>query len=163
MADLAARWRALRLAVKQAHALGTVFRICGADIAIDGFEQLPDKLRDALDRELLREYFGASEDDEEAAEFLEELGVEAAPVTNHKAAIDAVAELEAAKAPFLGVDIETLTKPEYAIKTPIKVNVDGSIGKPPKDKKKRRHPATDPNQADIATLQLYAGGKRCFV
>jgi len=163
--DLSALWRSLRLAVKQAHALGVEFYVRGADIESVGIECLPDKLRNALDHDMLREYFGASEDDDEAIDFLNNLGVDAVLVTNATAAMEAVVELESEKAPFIGLDIETIGKPEYTQRQTVKVNVDGSIGKTPKDPrdKTRRPPGTDPHQADIATLQLYAGGKRCFV
>jgi hypothetical protein len=51
MDDLVAFWRDLRLAVKQAHAIGAAFRIRGDEIEIGGIDRLPDKLRGALDPE----------------------------------------------------------------------------------------------------------------
>jgi len=159
-------WRVVRLAVKQAHALGIEFRIGGADVEISDSDRLPDKLRTALDPELLYEYFGAAEADEEAIEFLEKLGVEAILVTDAEMASAALDELEAEGSPFIGLDIETAPKPEYAEPRPlVKVNADGSVGNPAKDKraKTRRPSGTDPNRADVATVQLHAGGKRCFV
>ena len=158
-------WRNLRRAVREAHALGIEFRICGDEIEIAGIETPPDKLRDALDPELLWEFFGAAEDDEEAVTFIEKLQVAPELIDDIAGAVNAVEALEAEKSPFIGLDIETIAKPEYAEPRPtVQINADGSVGriKEPKDKS-RRPASTDPNRANIATLQLFAGGAQCFV
>ena len=133
MYDPVAFWRHLRLAVKQAHALGAEFRIRGEEVEIGGIDRLPDKLRAALNPELLREYVGAAEDDDEATEFLDKLGAEAVLVDTVADAAAAQDEIEAQKAAFIGIDIETIASAEYASRAPVKVNVDGSIGKNTKD------------------------------
>jgi hypothetical protein len=163
--ELVAPWRALRRAVREAHALGIEFHICGDRVRVDGIERLPNKLREALDPDLLWAYTGADEDDEEAIAFLEALGVEAALVSNARDAAAAIAELEAQKSPVIGLDIETASKPKFAQpRPPILINQDGGIRKPKAlDKKAPRPPAIDPHRAEIATLQLFAGGTRCFV
>ena len=158
-------WRTLRRAVREAIALGVEFRIRGAEVEIARAEQLPDKLRGALDQELLWSYLGADEDDDEALTFLETLGVEAVLITDIFAAAAAVAEMEEQKPPIVGLDLETCPKPEFAApRPPVPINKDGSVRKPKApDKKAPRPPAIDPNRADIATLQIYPGGSRCFV
>jgi DNA polymerase-1 len=163
--DIVKPWRALRRAVREAHALGVQFRICGDQVQVDGIDRLPDKLREVLDPGLLWAYTGADEDDEEAITFLEELGAEAVLITDVCDAAAAVAELEEQKSPVIGIDIETAPKPEFAEpRPPIQINQDGSVRKPKApDRKVPRPPAIDPHRAEIATLQLYAGGAKCFV
>jgi DNA polymerase I-like protein with 3'-5' exonuclease and polymerase domains len=158
-------WRVLRRALREAHALGIEFRIRGAEIEITGIERLPDKLRAALDPDLLWEYLGAAEDDEEAIAFLEDLGVESVLVTEVPEFSRALEELDAQQSPFIGIDIETTPLPEFAEPRPsVQVNADGSIGRPKAPNKKAQRPAgIDPHRAKIATVQLYAGGSQCFV
>jgi hypothetical protein len=154
--DIVKPWRKLRRAVREAHALGIEFQICGDRVQVDGIDRLPDKLREVLDPDLLWAYTGADEDDEEAIAFLEELGAEAVLVTDVCDAAAAVAELEEQKSPVIGIDIETAPKPEFAEpRPPIQINQDGSVRKPKApDKKAPRPPAIDPHRAKIATLQL---------
>src|SRR5215471_20753311 len=102
MPDLVARWRALRKAVREASALGVEFRIRGDEIEVAGDEHLPDRLREALDPDLLWSYFGADEADEEAITFLEQLGVEPVLVSGVFEVVDAIAEMEAQKSPVIG-------------------------------------------------------------
>jgi DNA polymerase-1 len=163
--DVIQVWRSLRRAVREATALGVEFRVRGAEVEIARAEQLPDELWGALDQELLWSYLGADEDDDEALTFLETLGVEAVLITDIFAAAAAVAELEEQKPPIVGLDLETCPKPEFAApRPPVPINKDGSVRKPKApDKKAPRPPAIDPNRADIATLQIYPGGSRCFV
>jgi DNA polymerase I-like protein with 3'-5' exonuclease and polymerase domains len=163
--ELLEPWRVLRRALREAHALGIELRIRGAEIEITGIERLPDKLREALDPELLWEYTGAAEDDEEAIAFLETLGVEPVLVEGSDAVPAAIDALAAEGSSVVAIDIETIAKPEYAeTRPPVQVNADGSIGRTRIPKDKNRRPAgTDPHRADIAALQLYTGGPRCFV
>ena len=165
MADLLQIWRGLRRAVREATALGVEFRIRGAKVETTGVEELPDQLRAALDPELLWAYSGADEDNEEAICFLEELGVEAVLVVDVVAAEAAIVELEEQNSSVVGLDIETSPKPQFATPRPaIRINKDGSISKQKGPDKKAPRPAgIDPNRADIATLQLYSGGSKCFV
>jgi len=124
-----------------------------------------DKLRDALHPELLWSYFGADEDDQEAVAFIEELQVEPVLIEDTASAESAVEALEAEKSPFIGLDIETSPKPEYAEpRPPVQINADGSVGltRAPKHKS-HLHAGVDPHRAALATLQLFAGGMRCFV
>src|SRR6516225_1730684 len=164
-ADILAPWRALRRAVREARALGVELRIHGDQVQVAGLERLPDKLCEALNPDLLWDYVGAAEDDEEAVEFLEKLGVEPMLVEDPAAAATAIEQLAAERSPVVALDIETIAKPEYAEPRPtVQVNVDGSIGRTKAPKDKTRRPAgVDPHQAEIATLQLYAGGSQCFV
>jgi DNA polymerase I-like protein with 3'-5' exonuclease and polymerase domains len=158
-------WRKLRRAVREAQALGVEFRICGDEVRIAGGERLPEELCAALDPDLLWAYFGADEDEDEAVDFIEKLGVEPVLVDDIAGASAAVEELEASNSPFIGIDIETSPKSEFAEPRPsIQINVDGAVGRPKVLKDKNRRPAgLDPHRADVATLQLYAGQSRCFV
>jgi hypothetical protein len=98
-------WRNLRRAVREAHALGVEFRIRGAEVDITGVEQLPARLRDALDPVLLYDYLGGATDDDEATAFLARLGVEAILVTTAQDAELAELELMAQGAVRVGLDI----------------------------------------------------------
>jgi DNA polymerase I-like protein with 3'-5' exonuclease and polymerase domains len=156
-------WRALRLAVREANMLGVKFRIRGDRIEIEGHERLPEKLRAALDADMLWAYIGAEEDNEEAITFLQQIGVEPVLVETAGDVVPALESLAAEGSPVVALDIETIAKPEFAEpRPPVQVNVDGSIGKSHKDKTKK--PAgIDPHRASIALLQLYAGGQKCVV
>jgi DNA polymerase I-like protein with 3'-5' exonuclease and polymerase domains len=163
--DALAMWRKLRRAVREARVLGAEFYIHGDAIKVEGLERLPDALRGALDPELLWQYLGAAEDEDDAAAFLEKLGVEPALVEDTAGAVAAIAALESANSDVVGLDIETTPKLEYAEpRPPVQINVDGSIGRPKVPNNKNRRPAVvDPNRGDIATLQLYAGGSKAFI
>jgi DNA polymerase I-like protein with 3'-5' exonuclease and polymerase domains len=163
--DALAPWRTLRRAVREAHVLGVEFRIRGDEVEIDGIERLPGKLRDALDPDLLWSYVGAEEDDEEAIAFLDRLGAEPVLVEDAADVAAAIEQLAAEGSPVVAIDIETIAKPEYAEPRPaVQINVDGSIGRTKSLKDKTHRPAAvDPHQAEIGTVQLYAGGSQCFV
>src|SRR6516225_1353798 len=80
---------------------------------------------------------------------------------------DAIHELERTEG-HLGLDIETALRAEYASpRAPIAINKTGVLSaiQPNNKKTKKSEPKfwADPNLTDVRTLQLYAGGERCFV
>src|SRR5205814_1189861 len=151
---VAGAWRDLRLAVREASLLGAEFRVVGAEVQVSG--NLPASVRDKLDFELLLAYFGAEAADIEALGFLAKLNVEAVLVTDGDGAIAAMNELS--DATHVGIDIETAV-PGYCPPA-IRVNADGSVSA---SQDGAEPGALDPQRADIQTLQVYAGGERCFV
>jgi DNA polymerase I len=150
----------LRAAMRQATALGCEFRIRGADVEIDGLSPIPEPIDRARRSGFLFSWLGADDADAEALRFCQKLGVEPVLVEKREQAIAAVRELGAAA--FVGIDIETAPRREYAKpRPPAAINTDGSLSaiQPRHDDKA----GLDPHLAEIALLQLYAGGKRCFV
>jgi DNA polymerase-1 len=147
-------WPALRKAVREAHMLGTEFRIVGADVEISG--ELPPSLRDKLPTGLLFEYLGGARADKAACAFLDYLGVAPVLVTDLGGADAAMAEL--AGCDPIGLDIET--SPPDGRPAPVRVNGDGGVAA------RQAEPSgdgLDPHRAGIATVQLYGGGTKCFV
>ena len=136
------------------HRLGAAFRIVGDAVDIDG--DVPHDLREALPRDLLRQYLGAAQVDDEAIAFLGKLGVSAVlieDIASAKAAMDDLSDSE-----IIGIDIET--SPPNARPDPVRINADGKIAvrqpKPSSD-------GLDPHRAEIQCLQLYAGTDMAFV
>jgi len=159
-------WVLLKRIMREASALGTEFRITGADVEISSRHPLPPDLEgllaEAREHGLLHSYLGAENTDLEACAFLERLGIEPVLVTGADAAVSSLREIAAEKSPILGVDIETCPKPEHAKPKPaITLNADGSL----RDQQPRGgdEAALDPHRGQIATLQVYAGGTLCYV
>ena len=111
-------WVLLKRIMREASALGTEFRITGADVEISSRHPLPPDLEgllaEAREHGLLHSYLGAENTDLEACAFLERLGIEPVLVTGADAAVSSLREIAAEKSPILGVDIETCPKPEHA-------------------------------------------------
>src|SRR5215472_8183522 len=165
---LANRWIAVRLALKEAQQLGLKVRVSGADVVFCGEETLPKTLRDRLYREryLIWCYLGAEDIDLAALEFADILGVEVELVETVSGARRAVRRLLRdtwlSDHGHIAVDIETAPKPEYGEPRPwARLKLDGGVAANQPQTKDRT--GLDPHQSDIQTLQLYAGGQRCFV
>jgi hypothetical protein len=150
----------LRDAMREATALGCEFRIRGADVLIDGLAPIPEPIEQARRSGLLFSWLGADDADAEALSFCQKLGVEPVLVTTREQAIAAVKAMTPTA--HVGLDIETAAQPKYAKpRRPIAINADGSLGAV---QPTHSDPAgLDPHRAEIASLQLYAGGARCFV
>jgi hypothetical protein len=156
----------LQKAVAAAAARGAEFRILGPEIAINlpGFAELPLELAAALgDNVALFDYFGSAAEDTSAVAWLDRLGVEAVLVDDDRGYVAAIAALEhdkteAGSGGLLGLDIETFNPAE--LPPPRRVNKNGTIAKHQPEPGKG---ALDPRRAEIATVQLYAGGERAFV
>jgi hypothetical protein len=153
-----------RQLVREASALGAKFRICGADVVVDGIDNLAQPLRAELQiyvtNGFIYDLIGGNDADAEATGFLQKLGVTAVLVADRAGAIAAVEELS--RAEWVGLDIETAPKREFADPRPaIAINADGSISAT--QKRASDGAGLDPHLAEIASLQLYAGGARCFV
>jgi hypothetical protein len=162
-------------ALRLASEAGVTFRISGAEILADGpFENLEEGVRTGLERMrssgYLWDWSGAAGADREACDFADALGVEAVLIESRDAAISAVKEL-CADDPFaqpMGLDIETALKPEFLKpRRPILINTDGTFSannrlEETTGKGEPKH-WRDPHLAEIKLMQLYAGGRRCFV
>jgi DNA polymerase I-like protein with 3'-5' exonuclease and polymerase domains len=151
----------LKAAIRDAAARGATFRICGADITIDGLRTIPDPIARARHSGFLYSWLAGDEDDNEALAFCRTLDVEPVLVETLEEALVAVKTMTPAA--FVGLDIETAPRREYAKpRQPIAINTDGSLSAAqpsPHD-----DPAgLDPHLARIASLQLYAGGKYSYV
>jgi hypothetical protein len=147
-------WVSLRKIVREATLLGTEFRIVGAEVDITG--SLPPEMRSVLPKDYLFQYLGAARADKEATVFLHRFGVTSVLVTNVLEAEAAIRELSGCDP--IGSDIET--SPPDARPAPIRINIDGSVAA------RQAEPSgegLDPYHAEIATVQLYGGGSRCFV
>jgi DNA polymerase I-like protein with 3'-5' exonuclease and polymerase domains len=156
----------LKRLVREVAKLGVRFRIAGADVEIDKFDQLPGFLQEALNQQsgLLRSYLAADDADIEALRFADELGVTPVLVETAAAARDAIRQLIRdlmQNGDTLGFDIET--GPQNGMGQPrpwVSINVDGALSARQPEVTDRT--ALDPHQSDIQLLQLYAGGWRSF-
>ena len=163
--DLVLLKRTMRSAVQ----LGVRFRVSGADVAPENLATLPAPLRealqDAIQGGLLRSYLGADEQDEEAIDFVADLGVKPVLVEDVTSAREAVRELirdMREHGNLLGVDIETSPRRGFGQPRPwVHINVDGSVSAHQPEVKDRA--GLSPHTATIRTIQLYAGGCRVFV
>jgi twinkle protein len=150
----------LRAAMREAAALGCEFRIRGADVLIDGLSPVPEPIEQARRSGFLFSWLGADDADAEALSFCRELGVTPVLVTTREQAIAAVKAMTPAV--YVGSDIETAPRREHAKpRRPVAINADGSLSaaQPRHDDKA----GLDPQLAEIASVQLYPGGERCFV
>jgi DNA polymerase-1 len=146
-------------------------RISGADVLIDGSNKLTPETQVELERlrrsGFLWSWCGADDDDQEAIDFADKLGVHAVLVEEEEQAQAAIRVLRCSDG-CLGIDIETALKPQFAKpRPPVAINVTGvlSAEQPAakKHKKSEPKPWADPNLTNIKTLQLYDGGSRCLV
>jgi DNA polymerase I-like protein with 3'-5' exonuclease and polymerase domains len=170
-ADPTQELRLLKRLIREVTKLGARFRICGGDVEIDRFDELPVFLREALQRQpgLLRSYLAADDDDEEALEFADSLGVEAILVETRAEARIAIRQLikdltqraDSEGGGILGLDIETAPRNGYGDRPWIHINADGALSSLQPEFKDRT--GLDPHRSEIALMQLYAGGWRCFL
>jgi DNA polymerase I-like protein with 3'-5' exonuclease and polymerase domains len=159
---------ALRSVLGEATALGARFRLSGAGVIIGGLDKLPELLQDELRRAeasgLLWKYLGGEELDNPALDFLDLLGVEAVLIETKERARQAVRSLSGdAKrhGGTNGFDIETATLPGLGERPWLNINKDGTLSAEQPSAEDKN--GLNPHHARIATLQLYAGGKRCYV
>lgn len=159
----------LRDLVREANQLGATFRFRGADIAIGDFERLPAPLAERLtgyaDSGWLFAYLGGDLLDRPAIELGRRLGIENVVVTTIAALRRAIRQLEADKRQYgryIGLDIETGGKAGCgAPRPPIVITIEGAVAERQPGSKDRT--ALSPHLADIGCLQLYGGGKQCFI
>jgi hypothetical protein len=160
-------WHGILALVREANALGVRFRFSGARLLIKGWEHLSPVPQEAFHahEQALRAFLGGGEDDVEAIEFLDKLGVTARLVTEREAVSATLEVLEAEAARhggFIGLDVETAPRPGQGQPRPyIRINKDGALAADQPKIKDRT--ALDPYQAEIRLLQLYAGGTECFL
>ena len=161
---------AIRSLLREATALGARFRLRGFDTEIDKFAALPGGLQTELEhyREtgLLWIYLGGEDRDEPSLDLAETLGVDIELVETRAAARRAVRTLinDAAKHTddgAVGLDIETAPLPEFTERSWAVLTKNGSLAvRQPKIKSTA---GLNPHTAKIASIQLYAGGEKCFV
>jgi DNA polymerase-1 len=162
--------RRLRELVREADALGVAFRFAGDTIAIACPEVFPGPLREALAawnaKGWLYPYLGGTRRDEPAIAFAKALDVTPVLVETRDALRWAIATLEAdMKASgnrIAGIDIETFRLPQYAKPSPaIRITADGIVYE--NTQADEENDATNPHTAAIACLQIYCGGRSCFL
>jgi DNA polymerase-1 len=163
---------ALRPLVREATALGARFRLSGAAVEIAGGANLPLTLRQELARYeesgLLCIYLDTKGAEQAALDLGEQLGVYALLIEERYEARIAVRDLMEdmqRHGGHLGVDIETAALPEYDNRPWITLNKDGtpSARQPTEEDEDAIPAALYPHLAAIGTLQLYAGGRTCYV
>jgi DNA polymerase I-like protein with 3'-5' exonuclease and polymerase domains len=161
MSDQALSWvTEFREAMRLSVAIGCKFWVNGADVDIDGISLIPEAIEKARQSGYLYSWLGADDADREAITFCRQLDVEPVLVKAREQAIAAVKEMSGAA--HLGADIETTPKREFAKpRRPIAINGDGSLGAI--QRKHHDKAGLDPHRAEIASLQLYGGGSKCFV
>ena len=159
---------ALKGLVREAAALGARFRLSGADVEIDGLNDLPDPLQDALlphaASGMLWSYFDGDTLDDPALDLAEHLGVEMVLVETRTGCREAIRTLLAnikEHGDIIGLDIETSPYAKHDRRPWAKLTKDGSLAA--KQPQTKDGAGLDPYRAAICTLQLYAGGTRCFV
>lgn len=162
---------AIRGLVREAAQLGAKFRLSGADVEIGGLAGLPSPLREELahyaGNGVLWVYLGGEELDLPALELADQLGVEGVVVKTVAECRAAVRNLLRDLKDYSGVlgpDIETAPRPEHARHRWARLNDDGTLAAvQPSARNEQDKPGIDPYRSTIATLQLYAGGRRGFV
>jgi DNA polymerase-1 len=163
---------ALRRLLREVTTLGVEFRISGADVEISHAGHLPASLQAALEQHrasgLLHDYLDGDHGADAAFDLLDQLNAAAVLVETRAGARQAVREIlehlrqPAARQP-IGIDIETTPLPPYRQPAPpVRLNRDGALSAQQPTANKDRA-GLSPHTARIATLQLYAGGDRCFV
>jgi DNA polymerase I-like protein with 3'-5' exonuclease and polymerase domains len=159
---------ALRSVLGEASALGTRFRLSGAEVVIGGLEGLPALLQDELQHAdhsgLLWKYLGGEELDNPALDFLDQLSVEAVLIETREQARAAIRSLirdTKNHGGTVGLDIETTPLPGLGERPWLNINKDGTLSAEQPSAEDKN--GLNPHHARIATLQLYAGGERCFV
>lgn len=159
----------LKQLVCEVSRLGVRSRLSGADVVIDGADALPHRLREQLfnyDKHgWLWAFLGGEAADAPTIRLLAQLGITARLVETRRGARDAIRQIERDKRDYgevVGLDIETTPKPGLGLARPyVRLNSDGSLAEL---QAVHKDPAgLDPYRADIAALQLYAGGSASFV
>jgi DNA polymerase I len=162
---------AVKAALREASVLGARFRLSGNGVEIEKFDDLPDTLQKSLrhhvESGLIYDFIGGEEQELPALDLADQLGVQAVLVETREQARSAIrgllADLKDNGGP-LGLDIETCPRPEFLRRQWVRLNDDGTLAaiqpSPVHDLDK---PGIDPHRSVIATLQLFAGGRRCFV
>lgn len=162
---------AVKTALREASVLGARFRLSGNGVEIERFDDLPDTLQNSLrhhvESGLIYDFIGGEELELPALDLADRLGVAAVLVETREQAKDAIrrlmADLKDNGGP-LGLDIETCPRPEFLRRQWVRLNDDGTLAaiqpSPVHDLDK---PGIDPHRSVIATLQLFAGSRRCFV
>jgi DNA polymerase-1 len=161
-------WGCVGKAVREASALGATFRIAGGTVAINGDAALPPALRGELvelsRRGLLRAFLtGGDDPDIEAVAFADRLGVARMLVETRIDARRAIRQLLHDIHDYdghVGLDIETA--PRLGAPHPTVQFTKDTI---PSDRKVawENKEGLNPYHADIATLQLYAGGQCAYL
>jgi DNA polymerase I len=162
---------AIKAVLREAGLLGARFRLSGYGVEIETFADLPAQLQQSLrhhvESGLLYAYLGGEELELPALDLADRLGVAAVLVETRAQVKEAIRCLIGdlkEHGPPLGLDIETSPRPEFLKRHWARLNDDGTLAaiqpSPLHDVDK---PGIDPHRSDIATLQLYAGGRRCFI
>jgi hypothetical protein len=162
---------AIKAVLREASLLGARFRLSGYGVEIETFADLPAQLQQSLrhhvESGLLYAYLGGEELELPALDLADRLGVAAVLVETRTQVKDAIRCLIGdlkEHGPPLGLDIETCPRPEFVKRHWVRLNDDGTLAavqpSPLHDVDK---PGIDPHRSDIATLQIYPGGRRCFI
>jgi hypothetical protein len=161
--------------IREVSRLGVRFHVWGPHLTITGQEGLPQPLAKRLDgferSGWLRTYFGCNRAEASALELIAKLGVTPHLIETKRLLRRALQRLildQEVSGPELGLDIETAPKPEYRrLPPPVQFTKDGVIAERQSAPKIKGTPKDttlfDPHRAQIATLQLYAGGEHAFV
>jgi hypothetical protein len=158
---------AIKSTVAEATQLGAEFRLSGAQVDIDGLARLPEALSDRLlaCHHWLYGYLGGGRDDGPAIALCRQLGVTPVLVETVADVRDAIRTLERderANGGYVGLDIETAPKAGQGTPRPaVAINKDGAVAERQPEHKDRT--ALDPHRAEIACLQIHAGGDTCYV
>ena len=132
---------------------GTTFSLSGAHVRLGGTPPPPNIQRELrARRKEVWEHLGGAALDQPALELMAHLGVEAVLVTNPAEALAALGDGP------LGVDIETAHR---LPRPPARFTRRGDLSAT--QPKSDDEAGLDPHHAEIATLQLYAGGQQSFV
>jgi DNA polymerase I-like protein with 3'-5' exonuclease and polymerase domains len=159
----------LRQLVREAHALGGKFYIHGAEICVDVPPCFPAALRarlhDYRESGWLHGFLGVGRLEAEALAFADQLGIRRVLVETRDGVRAAIGQLRADLHDFgghLGLDIETSPRPgQGEPPPPIELNSDGTLAE--HQPKWKNGAGLDPHRANIACLQLYAGGQCAYV
>ena len=162
------RWATFKQALGEAAQLGFSCRVVGADIELDGLSRLPERLQSrleaAVDDGLLWQYLAADEADFEATDFLARFQVEPIlvedPAQVPTCREELVLDLEGDPSSEAAIAIDIETAPDDWRPPPIRFTKSGQLAV---RQGKIELPGLNPYQAQIQTLQLYAGGESCFV
>ena len=132
---------------------GTTFSLSGAHVRLGGTPPPPNIQRELrARRKEVWDHLGGAALDQPALELMVHLGVEAVLVTNPAEALAALGNGP------LGVDIETAHR---LPRPPARFTRRGDLSAT--QPKSDDEAGLDPHHAEIATLQLYAGGQQSFV
>jgi DNA polymerase-1 len=159
---------AIKNLLREVSALGARFRISGFAVEVDRGKELPEPLREGLRRYagngLLYTYLGGEEQDLPALDLADHLGIQNVLVETRselRAAVRAILADIKQNGDAVGLDIETAPRAGQAERPWLHLNVDGSL--PARQRVNRDRTGLDPYRSDIQTLQLYAGGRCCYI